>query len=238
MTDTGIAKPSHRFIVSADLSRKTADITNERIVHKIRNVLRLSAGDGITLCDGAGNEAEATITAVTDESIEIMIGEPQPVSREPELHVAIWCAVLKKDRFEWMAEKVTEIGAQRIVPVVTGRTVKQNIDHRRLRQKTVEAAEQSGRGVVPAVAEPLEYEEAVTTDRTGSDIVLDHSGEQHIGDVPVNGHCNIWIGPEGGWTEHELETFRDRTAVIAHAGTMNLRAETAAIAGTYVVINN
>lgn len=234
----------HRFILDygqaqEELSR-TIHITDSRIIHQIRSVLRLKAGDQLVLCDGNGTDACMRITAIKAKAVEVCIESLSKNMFESSIASILYCAILKKDSFEWVVQKCTEVGITHIVPVLTQRTVKNSLSLTRLRSIAQEAAEQSGRGKVPLIAEPLPLKHAMNKAlKSGAAYFFDPSGDEQAKNSFARREkgVSIFIGPEGGWDPYELDYARVSGARIMRLGKTILRAETAAIIASYVLIN-
>ena len=141
-------KKIHRFLLPADLS------------HQIRDVLKMEAGEVVDLMDGQGMEARAKIIS-TDGAVEVEIDSLRHNQSEPTIKVILYCAVLKKENFELVVQKATEVGASEIVPIISERTIKTGLKRDRLQKIVNEAAEQSGRGVVPTIHEAMTFKQAL-----------------------------------------------------------------------------
>lgn len=233
----------HRFIGNFDTGKANLKVQDKELVNQIRNVLRLEKGEEVILGDGNLNEAKVRITEIGRDFVGFEILERWQNQNEPEQSVVLYCSVLKKENFELVAQKATEAGVKEIVPVVAGRTVKLNIRQDRLEKIIKEAAEQSGRGVVPILREPINFQGATDLAKTNSlNLFLDISGESFNDQerliISNEGRIGIWIGSEGGWTEKELDLAQRSNFKIINIGKLTLRAETAAIVATYMVVHN
>lgn len=237
----------HRFINELKLKKGNIKIENRELLNQLRTVLRLKAGEKIILCDGAMNEGVAEIKGYGKECVEVEILEITRNQSELERHVVLYCSILKKENFELVVQKATEVGVAEIVPIITERTVKLNLRKDRLEKIAKEAAEQSGRGVVPILHEPIDFKKAVETAKTsGTNLFFDqdglewtklHSDEAEPRIVRFE-RTGAWVGPEGGWSSQELETAGNLDFKVISLGKTTLRAETAAIVGSFLVINN
>ncbi len=222
----------HRFIGSFDLHTASETVVDDtRLFNQLKNVLRLAPGEKILIGNGRGEEAEAEIKVLEKEKLVLKINEVRPVRTEPVRKVKLFCAVLKKENFELATQKATEIGVSEITPMITERTVKTGLNEERLQKIIKEAAEQSGRGILPILHSALKLEEALLTE-AGKKIFFDPSG------APLSSvtgeEAAIFIGPEGGFTEAEIALARKHGAQIATFGPLIFRAETAAIIATYL----
>lgn len=229
----------HRFIGNFDLSKKELSIKDADFINQARNVLRLKVGDELILCDGNLNEAVAEIVNLNKEFAELKILETYKNKNEPENYVILHCPILKKENFELAVQKTVEIGVKEITPIITARTVKLGLNKERLEKIIKEAAEQSGRGVLPLLRKPINFDEAVKQAKNINDINLFFN----IGEPPL-GHSmskfkkiGVFVGPEGGWTEEEIKIARSNGFTFAGLGKTILRAETAAVIASYLTIN-
>ena len=244
----------HRFIADADLSQNPFYILDRNLSDQIRKVLRLKIGDEVIISDGKLNEARVEISGWSDESISFKVLERFQNTAEPSKEIILYCSVLKRDNFELVVQKCTELGVGKIVPIVTRRTVKQNIRIDRLEKIAREASEQSGRGVVPEIHDIIKFEDAVVGAKNETNLFFDIIGESvsnlKLKTIPIrksesrildkvgkNLKLNCWVGPEGGWDESEIKLARDAGFKIVKLSDLTLRAETAAIVATYVAIS-
>jgi 16S rRNA (uracil1498-N3)-methyltransferase len=227
---------THRFIGDYNFDAAQITIADEEVVKQIRSVLRLAVGEQLILCDGRGQEALVTIETVGKNEIILKVEKVMENENEPAKHVVLYCAVLKRENFELVVQKATEIGVKESVPVITKRTVKLNLNLRRLEKIIKEAAEQSGRGVVPVLCEPIDFEKALEQAKDNEvNFFFDVSGEK-LKAESYKLKAGVWIGPEGGWDATELEAAKNADMQIATLGKRTLRAETAAIVASYLAV--
>ena len=148
-----------------------------------------------------------------------------------ELH--IFQSIIKKDNFELIVQKCTEIGAFAFHPIISERSEKKDLNTERLVKISKEASEQSFRTTVPKVFEPLQLEKALEN-FDGDLYVLDFDAE-NIKDISAN-KIGLIIGPEGGWSEKEREYFKTKNIKSVSLSNPVLRAETAAIVGSALIL--
>ena len=131
---------------------------------------------------------------------------------------------------EWVVEKATELGVSKIVPVVSERSEKKGFNLERMLKIAIEASEQCGRVDVPILESSQQLADSIK-DCKEEIIVFDPSGTPPSPPLVQGreGATSVFIGPEGGWTEKELEIFKQKEAKILSLGSLTLRAETAAI---------
>ena len=196
----------HRFIGDFDFNNKKLKIYDDELVGQIRNVLRLKKGDDLILADGKLNEASASIVDFGKGFVEVEISEITENKNEPQIKTTLYCSILKRENFELLAQKATEAGVAKIVPIRTKRTVKINLREDRLAKIMIEAAEQSGRGIVPVLEKTLSLEEALETAKENEiNFFFDVSGSNLTAVSKGFNKAGIFIGPEGGWEEREIE---------------------------------
>ena len=221
----------HRFIGDFDLNQTNLTISDPDLINQVIKVLRLKIGEQIILADGKSTEAITEITALNKKNISVKIISKYSNKNEPAKKVTLFCAILKRENFELVVQKAVETGVSEIAPMITDRTVKTGLNMSRLQKIIKEAAEQSGRGEIPALKEAIKFSEAI---KNGG-IVFDPSGDPFNIQKSSN-KLNIFIGPEGGFSENEIKLAKENNLYISSLGSLTLRAETAAIIASYLTI--
>jgi 16S rRNA (uracil1498-N3)-methyltransferase len=229
----------HRFIGDFDFAAQRVVARDPSLAGQLKNVLRLAPGDAVVLCDGKERDARATIAAIGKATVDFDVVAVEDNRAEPDVAVTLYCAVLKRENFELAAQKAVEAGVSTIVPVVSRRTVK--LDPRRDRALKImkEAAEQSGRGIVPALAEPLTLPKALAhAEANGLNLFFELGAPPVAASVPSKAPARIgvFIGPEGGWEPDETALAKDAGCAVVGLGARTLRAETAAIVAVYLAV--
>lgn len=229
-----VAMRRHRFIIEdADLGKASLMLGGDA-ARQLRSVLRAKEGDEILVCDGDGSEAVATIRAMRGDRIEVALGAAYRLATEPARPVTLYAAITKRDTFEWACQKATECGVTRLVPVVAERTVKQGLNLERVRTIVREAAEQSGRGRMPEVAELVTFSDAVR-EAAGRRLVAALDAEQELAQAALSDEgMSVAIGPEGGFTEREVALAVESGWEPVSLGPRVLRAETAVAVAAYL----
>jgi len=223
----------HRFIIDSVLSPGVFDIRDPDLVHQIADVLHLKEGERVILGDGKGREADGTIRAVGSKAVGVELGPVRETASEPVRRVILYAAIAKRENFEWIAQKATEVGVAEIAPLITDRTVKLDVKRERLEKIIREAAEQSGRGIVPTLHEPMSFKQAIAhAENNQRNFFFDVSGS--AGDMSGDETAGVFIGPEGGWSEEERTAAKHAGFFIAGLGPLVLRAETAAVVASYL----
>ena len=226
----------HRFIGDFDLKNKELKITGE-IARQIVNVLKLKIGEKIELCNEKHISVIAYIQKIDKKSVLVKI-EKFLKQEENKIKVNLFCAILKKENFELVVQKTTECGISKIIPIITSRTIKTGLNIERLRKIAHEASEQSGRIDVPEILEPISFTESLKNNQ-GENILFDASGEYFKNSFNSQySKFNLFIGPEGGWTQQELTLAKEKNFRIISLGPLIFRAETATIIATYIINTN
>lgn len=213
----------HRFFAPETIELgATVDLSSDERHHA--RVLRVREGEEVEVFDVSGRNF---LGRYTSESIQII---SETDNREPAIVIRLAMAIIQLDKFELVLQKATELGAQSVIPLITDRM---EVRIERIRGKedrwkkiVLEAVKQSGRSKIPIIEAPRKFDEVIT--RAGSRIVFDVDAESTTWQ-PDNA-ATLFIGPEGGFSERELDLARANHAGFRSLGPRRLRAETAAIA--------
>jgi 16S rRNA (uracil1498-N3)-methyltransferase len=239
-----------RFFVPAQwLEEEEVTITGP-LVHRLRNVLRLRRGSHVLLLDNSGWEHEMEIANVTSQRIEGRIVHKSLAVAEPRTKITLYQALLKLDRFEWVLQKNTELGAVGFVPMITERCIIGSLEDisktktERWWRILMEAAEQSGRARLPtlrpAVMFPTACEDAA---RGGLTLIpWEEEKERSLRSVLREAErppfsINLFVGPEGGFTPEELAQAQRYGARPVTLGPRILRAETAGLVAAAAILH-
>ncbi len=195
------------------------------------NVLRLKEGAELLLFDGRSGEWLARIADAGKKRMRLSV---ERKTREAETIPDVWLgfAPVKRAQTDWLVEKATELGAARLIPVMTRRTVAERVRLERLEAIAIEAAEQCGRTVLPEIAEPRPLARFLEQRDTERPLYFaDEAGGDTVAGAFKPGPALILTGPEGGFTDDERCLIRAApNAVAVSLGPRILRAETAALA--------
>jgi 16S rRNA (uracil1498-N3)-methyltransferase len=205
--------------------------------HHLATVRRLASGDRIVLFNGDGNEYAAEIVSVGKKSVALNVRSAAFVDRELPFPLAIASALPKGDRADYLIEKLTELGVTRFEPLITARSVvvpRANAVEK-FERAVVEASKQCGRNRLMAIDPPRKWSEFLDTTGPGSRILLHPSpGAPQL--TPAMGMgATIAIGPEGGFTDEEVEQAVAARWQMAALGLRVLRIETAAVAAAALI---
>jgi 16S rRNA (uracil1498-N3)-methyltransferase len=211
-------------------------IEDAEVINQMRSVLKLEPGEEVYLGNGAGKEGIYRIENLGKNIVIVSKVEDVTELREPVNLTHLYLAILKADRFELAVQKATELGVTSIIPIITARTVKKDARRERIKKIILEAAEQSGRQVLPKLYDPLPYEEALAADEAEVKMFLDSEGEMVEGGENIK-EASLYIGPEGGWTDEEKKIAMKSGLKKISLGKTTLRAETATIVALTKVIH-
>jgi 16S rRNA (uracil1498-N3)-methyltransferase len=223
----------HRFFVEPALLVGDRFPLPAPIHHQVTRVLRLGDGDEITLLDGLGNEARCLI-----RDGECVVVSRGPAGGEATHSLSVWQALLKGDHLEPVIRHGTELGIVRFGLFVSERCVARELSHRRLeRLRAVgrEAAEQSERGIVPPIDEPITFAEALAAATPGTVLLFERHEGKRLSQMEVP--SSVFIGPEGGFSPAEVAAAERAGLAIAGLGRRILRSETVAVAVAAAILS-
>lgn len=226
---------AHRFH-APDLHPGILDLSPNE-AHHANAVMRLKPGDAVELFDGKGAIAVGTLQSSGKRGASVEVTEIQRVERPNSNPLVLAMAIPKSPRQSFLFEKCTELGVDAIWPITFDRSVVKTSASgvAKWERTIIEAGKQCRTAYLPEILSPLRFKEAVGTHRDdATHVVCDPSASTSIAD-PIRAldsgrSCVVWIGPEGGMTDHETEQLASRGAVMAKLGGNILRIETAAIA--------
>ncbi|HRX58035.1 MAG TPA: RsmE family RNA methyltransferase [Eubacteriales bacterium] len=221
-----------------DIQNNTARITGDDAKH-IARVLRMHAGETLSLCDGAGMEYDARITAVSPDEVLCSIGEPRPSLVESPCRVTLFQCLPKAGKFETVVQKCTELGVFAVAPVFSARCVvlpERDFEKKRVRYQRValEAAKQSRRALVPQVSrlipigviDPRAFDLFLVAYEDETTLSLKQALRKKLSPKTTG----VLIGPEGGLTADEVSRLTENGAQSVSLGRRILRTETAGMA--------
>lgn len=225
----------------------TIDLRKEEAIH-LRDVLRLVRGDEVFVFDGEGKEFRCLVEELGRYNATLGItNEVEPARPESPLMLTIAVALLKGEKLDLVVQKVTELGATRIVPIVSKLAdvrLRDEADGQkrvlRLRRIAIEACKQSGRAASPEIATPIAFEALIDEGSSPGDewrIMFSERDGRTLSDAIESMSASpkavtALVGSEGGWTDEELATARSSGWDVITLGGRIMRAETAAITVT------
>ena len=233
-----------RLFVANDLSSGRQLSLDAEQAHYIGRVLRLRAGDSLTVFNGQGGEFAATAGSIGKNSAVLLIGEQHEVATESPLKVHLVQGISRGERMDFVVQKATELGVKRISPVLTHHGVvkldAQRAAKRRDHWQSIaeSACEQAGRSRPPLIDQPMPLNAwfGARTKETDTDLILRPGATAVLASLaaPLTKVC-LLIGPEGGFSDTEYEDAQIAGFNAVSVGPRILRTETAAIAAIAVV---
>lgn len=226
---------------------KAENVTGEQItitgsdVNHIKNVLRMERGDGLMVCDGTGMQYTCKITEFPPGEVCLSVLKTEKASTELSVGLKLYQGLPKKDKMELIIQKAVELGAAEIIPVMTKRCIVKLEDDKKEAKKlerwqaiAESAAKQSGRGIIPTVCRVMNYKEAIKKASSEGMSIIPYEmadGMKTLKEAAENASkqqvISVFIGPEGGFEEAEVEFAKENGVVPVSLGKRILRTETA-----------
>lgn len=217
---------------------------NEEQSRHITKSLRMKKGDMLTACTGDGNDYGCIIDDINKDGARLAVCYKQASDSEADIKISLYQGVPKGDKFEDIIQKCTELGVYEIIPVLTKRCVSrpQEKQAEKKRQRyariALEAAQQSGRGIVPEIKKMTELKTAVSQCEADIKIVFYEGGGEPLSALIKKDakSAAVFIGPEGGFEKEEVELLKQNGAVAATLGKRILRTQTAPVAALSAIM--
>lgn len=229
-----MARPP-RFYIAEGLRAGASLPFPDETAHHAASVLRVRAGDPVTLFDGRGGEYSARVSSVERRRVFADVLEHLPIERESPLQVVLVQGISSGERMEFTIRKAVELGVAEVRPVLTAASVSRPKGDRAASRQAhwqrvaISACEQCGRNVVPPVAEPGAVPGG-EFDAEAVKLLLSPVGEKRLSEVPEAARYVLAAGPEAGFDGREEATFRKAGFQPVRLGPRVLRTETAALA--------
>ena len=234
------------FIKPEDMHGETVFIRDEDAKH-LGGVLRAKEGDIVEACDGRGRDYSCVIKEVGKTEILMEIESARPTESEPKTKITLFQGLPKADKMELIIQKCVEIGVWRIVPVAAERSVVRlegkdaGKKLERWRKISLSAAKQSGRGIIPEIGEIVSFKEAVKMAACFDGAAIPYEKEEKNG---IKEYANsfdgsslgLFIGPEGGFDDREIEFAVKNNISPVTLGKRILRTETAAMVSAAILL--
>jgi 16S rRNA (uracil1498-N3)-methyltransferase len=234
----------HRFYVLPEQMKDEMITINGPDVNHIKNVLRMKQGDEIVICNGQGKDCYCIINKVSESDIIASINQIKDTGTELRSKITLFQGLPKKDKMELIIQKAVELGVHEIVPVMTKRAVVK-LEDKKKEEKKLErwqaiaegAAKQSGRGIIPIVKPVLNFKDALQNAKNMGIGLIPYEnakGMEYTKEIMASmiayPTIGIFIGPEGGFEETEIELAKAEGIHPITLGRRILRTETAGLA--------
>ena len=238
-----------RFFVekkNINLENNTCTIEGEDVKH-ISKVLRCKIGEELEVCDSDNNEYICEITNIDKSTVELDILEKVDIKRESNLKIKLYQGLPKGPKMEMILQKLTEVGVDEIILVQTKRSVvkvddkKEDKKIERWERIIYEAAKQSKRGKIPKLRGVLSFKEALVDMQNNDFNIAPYENErtksikQAIKSLDIS-NIGIFVGPEGGFDESEIEAIENINGQSVSLGPRILRTETASVVASSIVL--
>ena len=242
----GIAMTRRRFYAPPEAlspGEKSVTLSAEEARHA-RDVLRLPHGEEVYVFDGKGQEYRCVIAGLNRDSVRVEVLEQvEPAHPESRLDLTLGVALLKGEKFDLVVQKATELGATRFIPILTNRAdvrIRSDDDAKRKLMRwqriALEATKQCGRARLMKIDAPVAFEGLIEGAAQGEELRLMFAEREGSSFLQVLEDLELTrtkvialIGPEGGWTDSEIDEASKNSWRIVTLGGRTLRAETAAI---------
>ena len=240
----------HRFFLPQDCIDGSGVTFPAPVSRQVVRVLKIRVGERVVVLDNTGWEYEVTMTRLARAQAMGRVEERRRCSGEPSVGITLYQCVLKGDKLDLVLQKCTELGVSAFVPVYSERTVPRmgggarSRREERWRRILTEAAEQSGRGMIPSLVQPVDFQTACEAAAKPAVIPWEQEARTGLRSVlrelaspndPISG-VDVFVGPEGGFSADEVDCASSHGVIPVSLGTRILRAETAAIAVTSAVM--
>ncbi len=235
----------NRFFLSSDSFQNSKVIFPTDRSHQISRVLRLKVGDQVIVLDNHGYEYFTELTKLDARGCEGETQKKQKCPNEPAAHLHLLLALTQREKFEWILQKCTEIGVGSFTPLICERSLSQDVDLNpkkleRWSRIVMEAAEQSQRAIIPEIHRPVLLRNCLDLKYPQKLVAFEDEHTTSIHNCLSSINCAdiaLMIGPEGGFSENEINLAVENDWKLVTLGKRILRMETAAIVASTLVLN-
>lgn len=231
----------HCFYCEANNVTGEQIVINGSDVNHIKNVLRMERGENLMVCDGTGMQYTCQIADFPAGEVLLTVLKAEKASTELPVRLKLYQGLPKKDKMELIIQKAVELGAVEIIPVMTKRCIVKLEDDKKEAKKlerwqaiAESAAKQSGRGIIPTVGHVLNYKEAIKRAASEGMALIPYEmaeGMKTLKEAAAKAASqqviSVFIGPEGGFEEAEIEYAKESGVIPVSLGKRILRTETA-----------
>ncbi|MBT6232037.1 MAG: 16S rRNA (uracil(1498)-N(3))-methyltransferase [Nitrosomonadales bacterium] len=229
----------HRFYHSNPLDLNQIIILDEFSSHHALRVMRVKVDDFLVLFNGDGFEYRGRVSDINKKTINVEILSKEKNNSESPININLFQSISSNEKMDMVIQKATELGVSSIQPIFTSRsTIKLSLDRTKKRvihwkQVSISACEQSGRSKIPTIKSPIGFDqvsEGITTNSLN--LLLHPDNLEESSNLPneYSGDINIFIGPEGGFSQDEVLLLKKQNCINIQLGPRILRTETAPLA--------
>ncbi|MFK7865730.1 MAG: 16S rRNA (uracil(1498)-N(3))-methyltransferase [Pseudohongiellaceae bacterium] len=231
-----------RLYVDIPLAVGTSATLDPGASHYLAQVLRLKAGDKLRPFNGSDGEFVASIETADRKKTTIAITDLSRQCEEPTLCVNLGLGLSRGDRMDFAIQKSTELGVTSLTPLYTQFSEVKFKQTERMEKKmnhwqkiAISASEQSGRLTVPKINSPCSIEQWLENAQSSLKLILSPRGDKSFSDLSASKHCDLLIGPEGGFSDQEIAAARKTAFAEISLGDRIMRTETAPIAALAIL---
>ena len=229
----------HRFYHSNPLGLNQIITLDEFASHHALRVMRVKVDDFLVLFNGDGFEYRGRVSDINKKTINVEILSKEKNNSESPININLFQSISSNEKMDMVIQKATELGVSSIQPIFTSRsTIKLSLDRTKKRlihwkQVSISACEQSGRSKIPTIKSPIEFDQISEGIKTNSlNLLLHPDNLEESSNLPneYSGDINIFIGPEGGFSQDEVLLLKKQNCINIQLGPRILRTETAPLA--------
>ena len=230
----------HRFYHSNPLDLNQIIILDEFSSHHALRVMRVKVDDFLILFNGDGFEYRGRVSDINKKTINVEILSKEKKNNESPININLFQSISSNEKMDMVIQKATELGVSSIQPIFTSRsTIKLSLDRTKKRlihwkQVSISACEQSGRSKIPTIKSPIEFDQISEGIKTTNslNLLLHPDNLEESSNLPneYSGDINIFIGPEGGFSQDEVLLLKKQNCINIQLGPRILRTETAPLA--------
>ncbi len=222
------------YLPSADFIGDFIESDDKEFVSQLNKVLRAKHGDKFEFFDDSGDAMLSQLTDLERGRARFLIIDRRKGKAEPDIRVTLYQSLVKKDKFDWIVQKTVELGAAKIVPVISEHSIVRELSEAKLaRYEEIikEATEQCGGVRLAEICRPMKYSAAIKLAAAGRGtklIAYEKETANDLRDIEAS-EIHLFVGPEGGYSESEISEALAANVAPISLGKRILRAETAAI---------
>jgi 16S rRNA (uracil1498-N3)-methyltransferase len=229
----------HRFYHSNPLGLNQIITLDEFASHHALRVMRVKVDDFLILFNGDGFEYRGRVSDINKKTINVEILSKEKNNSESPININLFQSISSNEKMDMVIQKATELGVNSIQPIFTSRsTIKLSLDRTKKRlihwkQVSISACEQSGRSKIPTIKSPIEFDQISEGIKTNSlNLLLHPDNLEESSNLPneYSGDINVFIGPEGGFSQDEVLLLKKQNCINIKLGPRILRTETAPLA--------
>ena len=229
----------HRFYHSNPLDLNQIIILDEFSSHHALRVMRVKVDDFLILFNGDGFEYRGRVSDINKKTINVEILSKEKNNNESPININLFQSISSNEKMDMVIQKATELGVSSIQPIFTSRsTIKLSLERAKKRlihwkQVSISACEQSGRSKIPTIKSPIGFDQISEGIKTNSlNLLLHPDNLEESSNLPnqYSGDINVFIGPEGGFSQDEVLLLKKQNCINIQLGPRILRTETAPLA--------